>query len=388
MLKKLTSATLHLQMRMIHPKKIMPKKNLASKIVYSLFKLLFSIEENPSREIDPPQKILIVRQHNQLGDLVAGVSLFRALKETYPQSKITLVVSPFNYPGVVKNKFLDRIFVFDKKKLFNPVYIFTFIKLLREGYGLAIVPVVVSISFTSNLLARLSKSKIRIGPKSLNGERNLSEFLFDRRVELDWRKHPDSNVSERSLDIVRSFSINTTNYRSEITFNGVDTAVAQKFIDDLGIRNEKLLIGLHIGAGKPTNRWSLDKFASLVKKIKDSYPSNFYLTGGWAEKDDLNYIIKSVDIKFGKFINRPIPHIAALISLSDLFISNDTGIMHVAGTTDTPQITIFGPTNPFNWAPIGANKYFIRKSELIDDVSVDDVYHLCDLILGKREIQK
>ena len=72
---------------------------------------------------------------------------------------------------------------------------------------------------------------------------------------------------------------------------------------------------------------------------------------------------------------------AALISKSDLFISNDTGIMHVAGSTDTPQISIFGPTNPFNWAPIGNNKYFIRKSELIDDVSVQDVLKLCETIL-------
>ncbi|OGU69178.1 MAG: ADP-heptose--LPS heptosyltransferase [Ignavibacteria bacterium RBG_16_36_9] len=366
----------------------MPKKKLASNIVYSFFKLFLSVDANPERKIGPPQKILIVRQHNQLGDLLAGVSLFRALKETYPDSHISLVVSPFNYPGIVKNKFLDRIYVFDKKKLFNPVYVYRIFKFFREGYDLVIVPVVVSISFTSNLLARLSKTKIRIGANSLNGEPNLSSFFFDRRIDLDWRNHPDSNVSERSLDIVRPFGINTDNYRSEITFNEADTAAVQKFIDEFTDKNKRLLIGLHIGAGKPNNRWSLDKYAVLVKKIESNYPANFYLTGGWAEKEELNYLTKNVDTKFGKFINRPIPQIAALISLSDLFISNDTGIMHVAGTTDTPQITIFGPTNPFNWAPIGLNKYFIRKSELIDDVSVDDVYHLCELILNKKEIKK
>ncbi len=71
------------------------------------------------------------------------------------------------------------------------------------------------------------------------------------------------------------------------------------------------------------------------------------------------------------------------LTFSDLFISNDTGIMHVSGTTETPQISIFGPTNPFNWAPIGPNKYFIRKSELIEDVAVDDVYQLSNMILKK-----
>ena len=367
---------------------MIPKQNFASKIVYSFFKLFFSVDENPERKISPPKKILIVRQHNQLGDLLAGVSLFRAIKETYPECHISLVVSPFNYPGMVKNKFLDRIYIFDKKKLFNPVYFFSTIKFFREGYDLAIVPVVVSISFTSNLLARLSNSKIRIGANSLNGESNPSSFFFDRRIELDWRSHPDSNVSERSLDIARPFGINTGNYKSEITFSADDTVAAKKFVEGFADKNKKLLIGLHIGAGKPNNRWSLDKYAMLIKKIESNYPANFYLTGGWAEKEELNYLTKNVDIKVEKFINRPIPHVAALISMSEVFISNDTGIMHVAGTTDTPQITIFGPTNPFNWAPIGTNKYFIRKSELIDDVSVEDVYHLCELILQKREITK
>jgi ADP-heptose:LPS heptosyltransferase len=329
-----------------------------------------------------------VRQHNQLGDLLAGVSLFRALKETYPACHISLIVSPFNYPGMVKNKFLDRIYVFDKKKLFNLSYFARTIKFLKEDYNIVIVPVVVSISFTSNLLARIANAKTRIGANSLDGKINSSAFFFDRRVDIDWRKHPDSNVSERSLDIVRPFGINTDNYKSEISFDENDTEAAKKFVNEFAEKNKKILIGLHVGAGKRGNCWSLNKFAALIKKIENSYPANFYLTGGWAEKEELHYLSKNIDINFGKFIDQPIPQIAALISMSDLFISNDTGIMHVAGTTDTPQISIFGPTNPFNWAPIGMNKYFVRKSELIDDVSVEDVYQLSEKILSKREIKK
>jgi len=363
----------------------MAKKSIASELINSIFKIFLSIQENPSREINPPKKILIVRQHNQLGDLLAGVSVFRALKETFPDSHISLVVSPLNYPGVIKNKFVDRIYIFNKKKLISPFYFFKTIKFLREKYDLAIVPVVVSISFTSNLLARIASAETRIGVNSLNGKINSSAFFFDRRVDLDWRNHPDSNVSERSLDIVRPFGINTENYRSEISFDEDDEISAKKFMDDFADKSKRFLIGLHVGAGKQNNRWSLNKFAALIEKINSQYQANFYLTGGWAEKEELNYLTKNVNTNFGKFINKPIPQIAALISLSDLFISNDTGIMHVAGTTNTPQISIFGPTNPFNWTPIGMNKYFIRKSELIDDVSVEDVFHLCELILNKRE---
>ena len=363
----------------------MALNSIISNAIYSIFEKTLAVEENKSRDIGTPQKIIIIRQHNQLGDLLAGVSLFRALKETYPGSHITLLVSPFNYPGMVKNKYIDRIFIFDKKKIFTPAYFLRLKKILTEEYDLAIVPVVVSISFTSNLLARLSNAKIRIGAQSLDGKLNKSCYFFDRRVALDWRNHPDSNVSERSLDIVRPFRINTNNYHSEISFDDEEINNVDKFLAENDFDENKCLVGLHVGAGKPPNRWSLLKYKSLMNRLNSAYSINFYITGSNADKDDINYLVNEIDFKVGLFINRPIPEVAALISKSDLFISNDTGIMHVSGTTDTPQISIFGPTNPFNWAPIGPNKYFIRKSELIEDVAVDDVYQLSDIILKKVE---
>ena len=363
----------------------MARISFTSRFINSIFKKLFCIEENKSKEIGLPRKILIVRQHNQLGDLLAGVSLFRALKESYPACHITLIVSPFNYPGMVKNRFIDRIVIFYKKKLFNPVYFFSFRKILKEEYDLVIVPVVVSISFTSNLIARISNSKIRIGAESLDGKINESAYFFDRRVKLDWRRHPDSNVSERSLDIVRPFGITTVNYRSEISFDEQDRNAAEDFIAENKLTGKDYLIGLHVGAGKPSNRWSLIKYALLIKKLNEEFSADFYLTGSKADKEEISYIRRNIDFEIALFLNKPIPVVAALISLSSLFISNDTGIMHVAGTTDTPQISIFGPTNPFNWAPLGPNKYFIRKSELIDDVAVDDVFQLCMMILKTEE---
>ena len=345
---------------------------------------MLSVEENRNFDLNEPKNFIIIRQHNQLGDLLAGVSLFRAIKETYPQSTITLIVSPANYSGLVKNKFIDRIFVFDKKKIYNPNYISKLFRLLKEGYDVAIVPVVVSISFTSNLMARIAKAKTRIGPAILDGKVNESSFFFDRRVVLDWRNHPDSNVSERSLDIVRPFGINTKNYKSEITFDFGDEKVAEDFLSQIKYQDGALM-GFHVGAGKVQNRWSLIKYAELIEKLYEKYNATIYLTGSDADSEAISFIKDRVKINIGLFLNKQIPEVAALISKSDLFISNDTGIMHVAGTTSTPQITIFGPTNPFNWAPIGENKYFIRKSELIDDVEVSDVFKMCKMILAESK---
>ncbi len=354
----------------------MAKDNIVSRYTYGLISKFLSVAENKDLNIGIPKKIIIIRQHNQLGDLLAGVSLFRAIKETYPQAEITLIVSPANYYGIVKNKFISRYFIFDKRKLFSPAYIIKAIKLFREEYDLAIVPVTVSVSFTSNLLGRLANSKIRIGAKSLDGDENKGEFLFDRRVNLDWRHAPDQHIAERILDIVRPFGIDTNNIKTEISFDQDDIEYAQKFLNQLSGNSGDYIIGIHAGAGKIPNRWSLCKYVSLMNKLNDNYNVKFYLTGSYADHEEIEYITNNVSFKPGLFLNKTIPQIAALISRSSLFITNDTGIMHVAGATDTPQISIFGPTNPYVWAPAGREKIFIRKSELIDEVTFEEVYEL------------
>lgn len=354
-------------------------------LIYSLIKKIFALKEINSFSIGSPKNILVVRQHNQLGDLLACVPLFRALKESFPEARVTVIVSPQNFAAITKNKFIDEYFVFDKKKIFSPGYFSKFRKLLRGPYDLAVVPVTVSVSFTSNLMARLADAGVRIGVKELNGINNKYDFLFDRRVTMNWNKHPDQNVSEFCLEIVRPFGITTDNYTSEITFDSADTKQARDFIHSNGLKGKELLIGLHVGAGKPPNRWPLMKYAELIERLNSNYNAGFFLTGSSADMEEINYLKKYITLKPSLFLNKSIPEVAALVSEADLFITNDTGIMHVAGTTPTPQVSIFGPTNPYNWAPIGSSKVFIRKSDIIDDISVDEVYALCEKALSEKK---
>jgi len=365
----------------------MPHQNLFLKFLIDFLRKNFSEEEKQDYILDNPKSFLIVRQHNQFGDMLASTSLFRAIKEKFPESKITLIASPENYFAVTKNNLIDELFVFNKKKLFNIFYLLHLIKILKKEYDVAIVPATVAVSKTSCILAALSKSKIKIGPASLDNNENSLAFLFNYRVNLNWKKNPDAHVSDFILDIVKPFGITTQNFRSHIEFTKDDEKEVNKFISKMNLSDE-YLIGFHVGAGKSQNRWPLDKFINLIYLLNKNYKIKIYFTGSNADKNEISYIKKNLKVDAKYFLNRPIPQLAALISKSDLFITNDTGVMHVAGATDTPQISIFGPTNPFNWAPVGAEKYFIRKSEFVSDVTEEDVFNICKLILekGKKKI--
>ena len=256
------------------------------KILYSFLKYIWGLEVNLSRDIGQPKKILVIRQHNQLGDLLACVSVFRALKEKYPSAKVAVMVSPANKNALHKSKFIDELFVFDKKRMFSFSYIKQLIRFLKNDYDVALVPVTVSISFTSNLLCRIAQAKIRIGPKSLTGKENTSAFFFDRRIALDWSKYPDANVADFSLDILRPFGISTNNFSSEIHFDEKDEAAATEFLHSFSRKDSKI-IGLHVGAGKPPNRWSYENYISLINLTEEKYHPAIYLTGS---SDDLEII--------------------------------------------------------------------------------------------------
>ena len=359
----------------------MSNQNAFTNIKLEIIKYFLAVAENSSKDIGAPKNILVVRQHNQFGDLLASVSLFRAVKEAFPDSNLTVIAGIQNFYALSGNKFIDNLFVFDKKKLFVPSYFLNLKKILNVKYDLAIAPSTVSVSFTSLLLLRLANAEIRIGPKSLNGKENKYAFLFDRRIDMNWNKKPDAHVSDFILDLVRPFGVSTDNFMTDILISPSDKKEAEKFIDSIKVNPNEKLIGLHVGAGKPKNRWSLVKYVDLIKNLNEKVAVKFYLTGTDADNEELEYVKSNLSFHINLFVNKKVSEVAALIEKSDLFITNDTGVMHVAGATTIPQISIFGPTNPFNWAPLGPNKHFIRKSDLIDDIKVEDVLPLCMRVL-------
>ncbi len=356
-------------------------RKILRKMLYLLFKknsrnlpssneLLGYIPQNP--------KILIIRQHNQLGDMLLSCSLFRAIKEKLPKAALYVLASPENYHAIVSNKYIDKVVVFDKKKFWNPFQLVKFLKVIRkEKFDLTIVPVTVSLSFTSFLIARLSGSKFTIGPEKLDEKENEFSFLFDYKIPVVDNKYSQRHISDKILDIVRPFGFDTADLSEHIFISEYD----KKFAVDFFRNVKKLKIGLHIGAGKIPNRWSVKKFAEVINYLYHKYDPFIYLTiGNWDEellKEILPLVIKQPEV----LRNLPIPRIAAIIESSDLFISNDTGIMHVAGATRTPLIALFGPTNPEIWAPPGNNKFYIKKGDDINLIEVNDVINLVDKIL-------
>lgn len=341
-------------------------------LLKKILKQLLGVKEREAAPLKDIKNILIVRQHNQLGDMLVGSSLINALHEQFSEAKITFVASPQNKAALENNPYLSKLLVFDKKQLFKPAYFSSFKNEIRSGFDLCLAPATVSLSFTNDLIARLSKSKVRVGISELDGRVNEFAFFFDHRVAVDWRAHPETHVAKRILAILSPFGITTSLLSPVIMASPADYKNADKILQQG--KDQKIIIGLHTGAGKPPNRWPAEKFCQLIERFRAEMNAFCYLTASSADAPIIAKINEHFTEKLPVFLNQSISSVAALISRSHLFVTNDTGIMHVAAATETPQISLFGPTDPYVWGPLGNKKLNLQNTDAIDRISVEEVW--------------
>ncbi|HEX2786761.1 MAG TPA: glycosyltransferase family 9 protein [Ignavibacteria bacterium] len=344
-----------------------------------LLKLFLKAKPLNSSELPDVKNILIVRQHNQLGDMLCSVPLFEAIRIKYPGARITLVASPINYEILFSdiNPFIDDVLVYDKSSVKK---ILSFIKKLRSRhFDLGFVPSTVSLSRTSHLINYFSGAKVKIGVKSIDGKPNGSEFLLNIKSDFEWDKKQFHQI-ERNLDIGRQIGCDLPpqERKIKIILHKNENEFAEEFISKNFPDKSKLLIAFHPGAGKIANRWSVENFSELISKLYEKYGNYILITSGFIDKDvtrNLSDLLNEKNIPHTILENTPIRKVGAVLSKTDLFITNDTGVMHVAGGVNANVLSLFGPTNGFEWAPYGENNIYIKsKTVNINDISLSEVF--------------
>jgi len=331
----------------------------------------------PSDEI---RNILIVKQHNQMGDMLCTLPLFAAVRRKFPKAYITLVASKVNCEIIDSpaNRYIDKILVYDKSsagKLIN------FYKDLRAAKNqISIVPSTFSFSHTSHLINFLSGAKTRVGVRSTDGKYNKYEYLLNIHGNFRWEEKKMHQV-QRHLDIGRLIGCNLAaeelkDVKLELTKEEINYAC--NYIGNK-VKNEKPIIGFHPGAGKIQNRWHYKNFADLIKKLYKDFSANICITSGPADIEVIALLKNELNenkIVFFESENKSLRFDASVISKLDLYITNDTGPMHIANYLKTPLIALFGPTDSFEWGPSNSHQKSIQSpTKNINDIDEETVYN-------------
>jgi len=327
-----------------------------------LLRLFFRSTPRGELSFDEVKNVLVVRQHDQLGDMLCAIPLLRALRERFPAAHTILVSSPVNYEIMRNQPFTDDVLNYDKERfLRSPLLFFQFVRALRSReYDLAVVPTTVSVSLTSNIIAFASGARVRLGPESLAGRANPTAFLFNVRVPLGWENDVHRHQTFRNLDTAASLGIGTENLEIVLGITESERAEGQQFLASFR-REHKILVGFHPGAGKVANRLAARRFAEVANTLHDRFGIGAIVTAGPMDDGPVNAMLQSVRSPFLLIRNKPIRSVAAIVGELNLFITNDTGIMHVAAGTSAPTLSLFGPTDPLQWAPRGQKNRYIRS---------------------------
>ncbi len=342
-------------------------------------RLLLSVRRRETAHEAVLTNILVVRQHDQLGDMLCAVPLLRVLRERYPTCSITLVTSGINHEIMLHHPFVDEVLLYPKGKL---VKIVGFLRTLRrKSFQLAIVPSTVSFSFTSALISLASKASIRVGPRAINGMENSSGFCYTLPVDLRWDSDPHRHQAKRNLDILQPLGLTSDNLSTTIGLTEEEIKAAAQTLSDFR-QKYRCLVGMHPGAGKIVNRWDVSRFAALANRLNREQAAGIVITAGPMDDAVIGNLLPSLRCEYLLLQRKPIRHVAAVINDLNLFIVNDTGIMHVAGATSVQLLALFGPTDPLQWAPVGSKNHYVRaRGGDLRQLSEEEVYQMALLSL-------
>ncbi len=332
------------------------------------------------------KNILVLENHNHVGDILSSLTLFAVLKKKYPNSHITFVAAQTSYPipFFEVNPYINEVLVFEKSSL---KILSGFLKRLRKRkYQLGIVPSTKTISRTLHILNFLSGAKIRVGVKSVDGNKNKSHYLLNQKSEFAWVAR---HQMDRNLDIAKLIGCDLTNDELALikfNFSNEELLFAKHFLNENFSDSTKKIIGFHPGAGKIANTWDTDKFIELIFMLHTEYENHIIITKGLVDDAVVDRVSESLDnmkIKYAILHEQEIKKLGAVLSLIDLYITNDTGTMHIGAFSGAKMISLFGPTNPQEWAPRGENQFFIKsESDNINDIAVQDVFNVAKKMLS------
>lgn len=287
-----------------------------------------------------------------LGDAVLTLPLVEKTAEEFPDAKIIVVTRP-DTADVFKNSAkVARVITDDKKR--SP-FITGVRRMARRIKALkANIIIIPHRSFRSALIAFLARVPVRVGFTSSAGR-----FLLNRRVPFSWLLHD----AERNLSLLTP--IIGEGVQAKPIYMEEDKH-ARKTIDNIfsgsGVGKNTSLIGIHAGSAWFTKRWPLQNFARLIAEMTDDN-TLCVLVGG---KADAYLAAKISEITTAKVINlmgkTNIPELMSVMPRLKLFITNDSGPMHIATAFNVPTIAIFGPTTKeLGFFPYGEGHRVIEK---------------------------
>ena len=299
--------------------------------------------------MDNINKILVVNLAF-IGDVILSTPVIRALKEKYPQSSISMLTIPLTAPIAQLNPYIDKVLIYDKKGdhkgLLGGWKVVTAIK--KEKFDMAIC---MNFAVRGAMLTWLAGIKYRIGYDAQHGKIFLTDAIKASRAVI---QHETLN----HMMVLQSLGCKAINDKIEIE---IPEYIINKTISKINFnKSKKNLIICPYGSYNKKNL-EIKKYSKIIQALSDKF--DIYIIGGKKEESSLNLLAEKAGVNKERVLagTLSLQEIAALIKISDVLLSVDTGPLHISQGVNTPVVALFGPTDPKIWGPRNSNDKIIYK---------------------------
>jgi lipopolysaccharide heptosyltransferase II len=333
------------------------------------------------RPFPNPKHILVIRPGG-IGDAVHLIPAITSLRMKYPESVIDILAEKRNGAVFSLMQGISNVFHYDKLHELLRVY--------SSRYDLVIDTE--QWHRLSAVVARLTRAPMLIG-----FDTNDRSRLFTHKVLYS---HNDYEV-DSFLNLLAPLNI-TARQGLTSRFLSIPVPVVEKSVELLGELAAKRFVAIFPGASIPERRWGAEKFAVIAQRLfNDGIPS--VVIGGRGDSSEGDRIVAG-----GHGLNlagrTSLAETAAVIDKCTLFVSGDSGLLHIAVGLDKPTVSLFGPGIARKWAPRGDRHTVINKclpcspctrfgytpkcpihAKCMADITVDDVVESIEQLLGRTE---
>ncbi len=283
--------------------------------------------------------------------MVFTTPVVRALERHYPDARLTYLVEPAAAPVVRHNPHIDELIVVDRPRgLARLRYDWRLGRRLRRaGFDLAID---LHGGPRAAWLTRASGAPVRIG-YALPGRR----WAYTARVPWTRSLVPPRHSVLNQWDLLGPLGIGAADPGRdavEMPVEAAADATVVRRLREAGVPVDARLAVLHVSAGNPFRRWPTERFAELAAALAgDGFHLHVVITSGPSESDAAHRVAEAARrlrpesaarvVRAGEF---DLVELRALVGRAALYIGGDSGPLHIAATTDTPVVALFGPTLP------------------------------------------
>ncbi|MGE5467653.1 MAG: glycosyltransferase family 9 protein [Ignavibacteria bacterium] len=318
-------------------------------------------------ELPDAPRILVIRRDN-IGDLLCTTPLLAALRGRYPAAHITVLTNSYSAPVLAGNPHIDAVLSYDKGK-----------------HVATVVGKIAALWRRLRLIRNIRHNRPDLAILAASTYQPSAYRFAKLAAPVRLLGYPENAPKRGGHEAEATFAL-----LGALGIEGppppmVLRADATLCADLVGRvpGGQGPLVGFHLSARKPSQRWPVERFAELARRLHAACGARFLLF--WAPGSEANPLHPGDDEKAAALTaalaglpalpieTHRLPELIAGLSLCDRVVCSDGGAMHIAAALGKPIVCFFGNSDAVRWHPWGVPYVLLQKeSRDVGDVSVDE----------------